>query len=161
MQDGLMILLRKLSVPSLASLLVYSEKHASIRRVQYFKGKTLDELKACTAGDAGIWPDSHEGYLDSRGFYAGKTATDGTDRYMWGWCPNRPGNNNTDVGAAPAEPSWGGNLVAHKVMQNADGTLVLVPVNAIAECPQHDLLYSEDSFFFRQVRNLSRQGHRF
>lgn len=30
-----------------------------------------------------------------------------------------------------------------------------------AECPQHDLLYSEDSFFFRQVRNLSRQGHRF
>lgn len=111
--------------------LVYSEKHASIRRVQYFKGKTLDELKACTAGDAGIWPDSHEGYLDSRGFYAGKTATDGTDRYMWGWCPNRPGNNNTDVGAAPAEPSWGGNLVAHKVMQNADGTLVLAPVNAI------------------------------
>ena len=31
----------------------------------------------------------------------------------------------------------------------------------MAECPQHDLLYSEDSFFFRQVRNLSRQGHRF
>ena len=33
--------------------LVYSEKHAAIRKVQYFKGKTLDELKACTANDAG------------------------------------------------------------------------------------------------------------
>lgn len=35
--------------------LVYSEQHNAIRRVQYFKGRSLDELKACTAGDAGIW----------------------------------------------------------------------------------------------------------
>ena len=54
--------------------LVYSEKHAAIRKVQYFKGRTLDELKATTANDAGLWPDDHEGFLDSRGFYAGKTA---------------------------------------------------------------------------------------
>ena len=108
--------------------LVYSEMHSSIRKVQYFKGRTLDELKACTSGDAGIWPDSREGFLDSRAFYAGKTASDGENRYIWGWCPTRPGNDNTDTGAAPSEPSWSGSLVAHKIVQHEDGTLTL-------ECP--------------------------
>ncbi|EJX10454.1 glycosylhydrolase [gut metagenome] len=65
--------------------LIYSEKHAAVRRVQYFKGHTLEELKACTANDAGIWPDGHEGFLDSRAFYAGKTASNGEERYIWGW----------------------------------------------------------------------------
>lgn len=41
---------------------------AAVRRVQYFKGHTLDELKACTANDAGVWPDNKEGFLDSRAF---------------------------------------------------------------------------------------------
>ena len=108
--------------------LVYSEKHSAIRRVQYLKGRTLDELRATTAGDAGLWPDGHEGFLDSRGFYAGKTASNGTDRYIWGWCPTREGNDNTAVGAAPNEPQWAGNLVAHRIIQHADGTLTLGPV---------------------------------
>lgn len=105
--------------------LVYSEQHDAIRRVQYFKGRTLAELKAATANDAGIWPDSHEGFLDSRGFYAGKTASDGTDRYIWGWCATRAGDNNLSAF------DWGGNLVAHKLIQNPDGTLVLGEVPAI------------------------------
>ena len=112
--------------------LVYSEKHAAVRRVQYFKGKTLDELKACTANDAGRWPDSHEGFLDSRGFYAGKTASDGTNRYIWGWCPTRSGKNNTAVGAYPAEPEWAGNLVMHRLIQHSDGTLTLGEVEGIS-----------------------------
>jgi hypothetical protein len=95
-----------------------------MRKVQYFKGRTLDELKAATANDAGIWPDSKEGVLDSRAFYAGKTASNGTDRYIWGWCPTRAGNDNTEV-SADNEPEWGGNLVAHKVVQHQDGTLSL------------------------------------
>lgn len=113
--------------------LVYSEKHAAVRRVQYFKGHTLADLKACTANDAGIWPDSHEGMLDSRAFYAGKTASDGTDRYIWGWCPTRPGKDNTNVGAYPAEPEWAGSLVAHRLIQHADGTLTLGPVKGIMD----------------------------
>lgn len=111
--------------------LVYSEKHSAIRRVQYLKGRTLDELKATTAGDAGLWPDDHEGFLDSRGFYAGKTATDGVNRYIWGWCPTREGNDNTAVGASPNEPQWAGNLVAHRVVQHEDGTLTLDAVEGI------------------------------
>lgn len=113
--------------------LVYSEKHAVVRRVQYFKGRTLDELKAATANDAGLWPDSHEGFLDSRAFYAGKTASDGQNRYIWGWCPTRPGNDNTAVGAAPNEPEWAGNLVAHRLIQHEDGTLTLGEVPALAK----------------------------
>lgn len=111
--------------------LIYSEKHSAIRRVQYFKGRTLDELKAATANDAGIWPDDHEGFLDSRAFYAGKTASDGTNRYIWGWCPTREGNDNTAVGASPNEPQWAGNLVAHRLIQHEDGTLTLGAVSGI------------------------------
>lgn len=112
--------------------LVYSEKHSAVRKIQYFKGRTLDELKECTKNDAGLWPDSHEGFLDGRGIYAGKTASDGTNRYLWAWCPTRAGKDNTAVGASPNEPEWGGNLVAHKVIQHADGTLTLGEVPAIS-----------------------------
>ena len=111
--------------------LVYSEKMAAVRRVQYFKGHTLDELKACTANNAGVWPDNKDGFLDSRAFYAGKTASDGTNRYIWGWCPTRAGNDNTAVGAAPNEPEWAGNLVAHRIIQHEDGTLSLGNVEGI------------------------------
>lgn len=105
--------------------LIYSEQHDAVRRVQYFKGRTLDELKACTANDAGIWPDNHEGFLDSRGFYAGKTASNGTDRFIWGWCATRAGNDNL------GNNDWAGNLVAHKLIQHEDGTLTLGEVPAI------------------------------
>lgn len=100
--------------------LVYSDMSKYSRKVQYFKGRTLDELKNIT--DPLAFPDNKEGVLDSRAFYAGKTASDGTNRYIWGWCPTRPGNDNTDVGA-DNEPEWAGNLVAHKIVQHADGTL--------------------------------------
>ena len=119
--------------------LVYSEIHHAIRRVQYFKGRTLDELKACTANDAGRWPDAHEGFLDSRGLYAGKTASDGTNRYLWGWCPTRSGKDNTAVGASPAEPEWAGNLVCYKLIQHEDGTLTLGQVDAVSEKYNQDV----------------------
>ena len=109
--------------------LVYSDQNAVSRKVCYFKGSTLEELKQMTA--APTFPDNKEGVLDSRAFYAGKTASNGTDRYIWGWCPTRAGNDNTAVGAAPAEPEWAGNLVMHKIIQHEDGTLSLGSVDGI------------------------------
>lgn len=103
--------------------LVYSDMHKASRKVQYFKARTLEELKKTT--EPLVFPDNKEGVLDSRGFYAGKTASDGTNRYIWGWCPTRSGNDNTEVGAYPNEPEWAGNLIAHKVIQHEDGTLSL------------------------------------
>lgn len=102
--------------------LVYSDMSVYSRKVQYFKAKTLEALKQTS--NPLTFPDGKEGVLDSRAFYAGKTASDGTDRYIWGWCPTRAGNDNTEVGA-DSEPEWAGNLVAHKVVQHEDGTLSL------------------------------------
>jgi len=110
--------------------LVYSEIHKAIRRVQYFKGHSLAELKSCTVADAGKWPDDHEGFLDSRGLYAGKTATNGTDRFLWGWCPTREGNDNTKTNP-DGEPQWAGSLVAHKIIQHENGSLTLGEVPGI------------------------------
>lgn len=89
--------------------LIYSEQHDAVRRVQYFKGRTLDELKACTANDAGLWPDSKEGFLDSRGFYAGKTASDGTNRYIWDGAPHAPAAITSAMPTGPVI-SWLINL---------------------------------------------------
>lgn len=111
--------------------LVYSELHREIRRVQYFKARSFEGLAACTANNTPLWPDNHEGYLDSRGLYAGKTASDGTNRYLWGWCPTRRDNNNTAVNNENGEPDWAGSLVAHRLIQHADGSLTLGEVKGI------------------------------
>ena len=119
--------------------LVYSEsfKASWSRKVKYMMARTYDELKACF-NDGPKWPaDGHEGVLDSRAFYAGKTASNGTDRFIWGWCPFRSGadihEKNINVGAGDGnEPNWSGALVCHKIIQHNDGTLTLGAVPAMA-----------------------------
>lgn len=114
--------------------LVYSDAYRSAegRKVKYFKGRTLEELKSNV--DRHIWPDDHEGVLDSRSFYAGKTASNGRDRYIWGWCPFRRGatfeEKNVAVGG-DSEPLWSGALVCHRLIQHSDGSLTLGVVPAL------------------------------
>ena len=85
--------------------MVYSESFRTSwsRKVKYMLARSYDELKNCF-NDGPKWPaDGHEGVLDSRAFYAGKTASNGSDRYIWGWCPFRSGGDlhekNINVGA--------------------------------------------------------------
>ena len=118
--------------------MVYSEAYRApwSRKVKYMMAPTLDALKACFSNPGANWPkDGREGVLDSRAFYAGKTASNGTDRYIWGWCPYRVGSTvderNINVGA-DNEPAWSGAMVCHKVIQHADGTLSLGAVPAMA-----------------------------
>jgi beta-fructofuranosidase len=119
--------------------LVYSESYKASwsRKVKYMMASSWDDLKACFNDPGAYWPkDGKEGVLDSRGFYAGKTASNGTDRYIWGWCPFRSGKDiyekNISVGGGDGnEPNWSGALVCHKVVQHADGTLTLGGVPAI------------------------------
>lgn len=94
--------------------LVYSDKDVT-RQVQYFFAPTLKQLM--TMGDDPVFPWRNEGKLEGTSFYAGKTASDGTNRYIWGWCATREGN--LPEGTA----DWAGALVAHKLIQNEDGTL--------------------------------------
>ncbi len=110
--------------------LIYSDQNVAGRRVKYFKANTYEDLKTVVQNNTPKWPDDHEGNLDSRAFYAGKTASDGTNRYIWGWCPTRAGNDNTAV-SEQKEPDWGGALVAQKLVQHEDGSLTLGPVEGI------------------------------
>lgn len=119
--------------------LVYSEAFAAewSRKVKYMMADSWADLKNCF-NDGPKWPaDDKEGVLDSRAFYAGKTASNGTDRYIWGWCPERPNQDNTNVGngrdGQGNEPSWSGALVCHKLIQHEDGTLTIGEVPAMAE----------------------------
>ena len=102
--------------------IVFSESYRASwsRKVKYMVASTYDELKNCL-NDGPKWaPDGHEGVLDTRSFYAGKTAS--------------IHEKNTNVGAGDGnEPNWSGALVCHKIIQHADGTLTLGAVPALAE----------------------------
>ena len=117
--------------------MIYSEGYRAAwsRKVKYMMATSFEGLKACFYDPGAHWPqDGHEGVLDSRAFYAGKTASNGQDRYIWGWCPYRSGvtifERNVNVGA-DSEPNWSGALVCHKIIQHADGTLTLGEVPAM------------------------------
>ena len=117
--------------------LVYSEgfRSAWSRKVKYMMATSFEGLKRCFDDPGANWPkDGHEGVLDTRAFYAGKTASNGDERLIWGWSPYRTGatlhDKNISVGAE-GEPNWSGALVCHKIIQHADGTLTLGEVPAI------------------------------
>lgn len=116
---------------------VYSESFPTdwSRKVKYMMADSWEELKSCF-NDGPKWPaDDREGVLETRAFYAGKTASDGDDRYIWGWSPYRSGSDihekNLNVGAA-GEPNWSGSLVCHKLIQHENGTLSVGEVPAMA-----------------------------
>jgi beta-fructofuranosidase len=122
--------------------LVYSEsvKTSWSRKTKYLMGTSYEDLKRAF-NEGPRWPADgplwREGALDSRAFYAVKTASNGTDRYIWGWTPFRSGADihemNINVGAGDGnEPNWSGALVCHKVIHHADGTLSLGAVPAMA-----------------------------
>lgn len=63
------------------------------------------------------WTVPAQPALDDDFFYAGKTAGDGTNRYLFGWCYTR--ENHKDTG----HKVWAGSLIVHQLTQNSDGTL--------------------------------------
>lgn len=104
--------------------MIYSDKDVT-RMVQYFYASTLDELMNLPSDRyPSTLPD--EGKLEATSFYAGKTASDGQNRYLWGWCATREGRRTT------GNADWAGALVAHKLVQNEDGTLSLNVPQAIS-----------------------------
>ncbi|WP_348800023.1 glycoside hydrolase family 32 protein [Flavobacterium adhaerens] len=65
----------------------------------------------------GPWIKPEKDMIDGEYFYAGKTATDGSKRYVFGWNARKTPEN--DLG----NKDWAGNMVIHQLMQNSDGTL--------------------------------------
>ena len=122
--------------------MVYSQSFRASwsRKVKYMMATSYEGLKDAF-NNGPKWPNDgplwREGTLDTRAFYAAKTASNGTDRYIWGWCPYRSGSDihekNLNQGAGDGnEPNWSGALVCHKIIQHSDGTLSLGEVPAMA-----------------------------
>lgn len=63
--------------------------------------------------------------LDGIRYYAAKSATDGTNRYLFGW------NSTTKTHKDDSDVEWGGALVVHQLTQNENGTLNVVINNQI------------------------------
>lgn len=63
--------------------------------------------------------------FDARAYYAAKTASDGRQRFAFGWLPTR--NGDKDDGHF----QWGGNLVVHEVEQHPDGLLTVRAPRAV------------------------------
>lgn len=67
----------------------------------------------------GPWLTPKQDTFDGHAYYAAKTASDGKNRFMFGWNPTR--SENKDNGGW----NWGGNLVVHQIVQLPDGTLTV------------------------------------
>ena len=79
----------------------------------------------------GPWITPKNDTFDCYTYYAAKTASDGNDRYLFGW--NRIKNHEKDW-----EPGqWGGSIVVHQLLQNPDGTLrVKAPESVSGYCSE-------------------------
>jgi beta-fructofuranosidase len=72
----------------------------------------------------GPWLAPDNDTFDGRAYYAAKTASDGHRRFAFGWLATRQESKDFRPW------NWGGNLVVHELVQEADGTLsVKVPVS--------------------------------
>ena len=75
-------------------------------------------------------PANHR--LDSRGFYAAKTAGHGDERYLFGWLPTKEENifgfwPDKFPGKDYRTWDWGGSMVIHRLRRLPDGDLGLCP----------------------------------
>ena len=76
--------------------------------------------------DAPYGPYSEPVRLDGDLFYAAKHIEDGANIYMVGWA-----RRSESVSSTQDVSGWAGNLAVQKVVQNADGSLTLAPVDAL------------------------------
>lgn len=89
----------------------------------------------------GPFREMEDPMLDSRVYYAGKVAK-GSETMLVGWAAER----NSNMGY---QYEWGGNLVAHTVSQNEDGSLSLSYPDAYADYFNLKLpLIAEDTLSF-------------
>lgn len=86
----------------------------------------------------GPWLRPERDTFDGRAFYAAKTASDGVNRFVYGWNPTRGENGwkfdpQQDYGNDYKTWNWGGSIIVHKLHQHEDGTLGCAPVEAVEQ----------------------------
>lgn len=96
----------------------------------------------CSENPSEGWREHANPQLDSKVFYAGKVAQ-GNETVLVGWAAQRDVN-------ATYKYAWGGNLVAHTLVQNADGVLSLTYPQSYASHfdVKQPLLIENDSLLF-------------
>lgn len=87
--------------------LMFSENWSNTKGTHYKMATSIN----------GPWTTPQNDRIDGEYFYAGKTASDGNKRYVFGW--NARKTPETDLG----NKDWAGNMVIHELTQNSDGTL--------------------------------------
>ncbi|MFH6998701.1 glycoside hydrolase domain-containing protein [Flavobacterium sp. FlaQc-57] len=87
--------------------LVFSENWSGNKGTHYRMSSSIN----------GPWNKPENDMIDGEYFYAGKTASDGNKRYVFGWNARKTPEN--DLG----NKDWAGNMVIHELIQNSDGTL--------------------------------------
>lgn len=97
----------------------------------------------------GPWIKPAIDVLDGAFFYAGKTASNGTNRYLFGWVYRKSGE--TDYGGN----IWGGNLVTHQLAQNTDGTLSVQIPETVTDLLSENESPTQDSTFNANVNGNS------
>lgn len=106
--------------------LVYSDCSYG-KRTYYAKAKSLD----------GPWEIPDNDTFDSLFFYAAKTVSNGTDRYILGWAGDRSDHTMAlDKTGDLTDPDfatikYAGNAIIHKLVQLPNGDLSVAPVDEI------------------------------
>ncbi|WP_332024219.1 glycoside hydrolase family 32 protein [Kaistella sp.] len=88
-----------------------------------WSGNTGTHYRMATSPN-GPWITPSNDRLDGAYLYAAKTVSDNTNRYLVGWTARKVPESNT------GGKEWAGNLVAHQLSQNSDGTLAVRPISA-------------------------------
>lgn len=84
----------------------------------------------------GPWITPNIDSFDGRAFYAAKTVSNGSQRFVYGWNPTKGVNEHHfdprhDYGTDNRTWDWGGNLIVHELIQAKNGTLCVKPVFAV------------------------------
>ena len=84
----------------------------------------------------GPWLTPKIDTFDTRAFYAAKTGSDGTRRFVYGWNPTRENNEHNfdpqEHDGKDCNPwDWGGSLIVHELWQDEDGCLYVKPVDTV------------------------------
>jgi beta-fructofuranosidase len=81
----------------------------------------------------GPWITPEHDTFDGHAFYAAKTASNGKERFIFGWNPTR--NDEKDNGGW----NWGGNLVVHQVEQQPNGELSVRIPGAVTQAFKNEV----------------------
>jgi beta-fructofuranosidase len=117
--------------------LVFSRINRDVHRKTFYRIADTPDGPWRMCRDA----SGHHETFDGLYLYAGKTASDGNNRYLSGWCSTSQEVN------ANNELDWAGTLISHKLVQQPDGRLYPVISEAV------DKKFAE-KIDFREIKRI-------